>query len=283
MRNLDIQDNSYPSNFIKRKLYIIFSLISGLAIIWSMAYNFTDLCQSAKSAIDNETNLKEHFKKFSWFFYFSNIGNILFFIVTTVRIFYRKGIFGDQLQIMVCTYMLIVGCVYWLAIFGISYWDAIGPKVPKPSNPLINPFATAFDAKLFFLLYFFNDMTLHFINIIFATVLLFIGVRKIKYNFKNNIFKVLIIPVTYYLIAWLVYCITYYQSGDGVYIYIFWHFFHPLKIVTSNIAIIILLNIAIFIFVLSFVVLVYYFVIKMKNRIYEKNIQKDSKGFSYFN
>ena len=159
---MNINEDNHPKNFFKRKLYIIISLVSGFIIIWSLSYNFTNLAHSADSAIDNEANLKSYFKKFVWFFYFSNIANVLFFLVTTVRIFYRKGIFTDQLQIMVGTYMLIVGCVYWTAIFGISYWDAIGPKKPVVPDPSVhNSLNSAFKTKLFFLFYIFNDLTMH--------------------------------------------------------------------------------------------------------------------------
>ena len=88
----NLQNNINNSNieiegFKKRKLYIFFSIISGLIIAWSLTYNFTHIARDIHPASTNETNLKFYFGQYSWFFYFTTISNILFFLVTTVRIF----------------------------------------------------------------------------------------------------------------------------------------------------------------------------------------------------
>ena len=263
--NKNIQISSNDSKiFIKRKLYIVFSIISGLIIAWSIIHNFTNFAKDANPAIANETNLKLYFSRFSWFFYFTTISNMLFFIVTTIRIFYRRKIFNDQMQIIVATYMLIVGIIYW-SVIAPSVW---GAAIKDGKTSMFAP-------NWFFINYIFGDFTLHLTTVILALILGIVGVKKVKYNFKNQISKLITFPLIYYVFAWLLYYITIkFGSHGGAYIYNFLNFFNPFGMHNLNKIYLILVNIAIFIIVLSLFIVIHYFMIKINTFSYNRYLKK---------
>lgn len=244
----------------KRRIYIIFSIISGLIIFWTLLYNFTTIFHDTPTIpippmhAESYKNIINYWHNWSWFSYFTNLSNVLFFVVTTVRIFYRKNIWSDRLQIACASYMFVVGVVYWTAIAPVGWGSAI-----KSGH------TSLFAPNYFFIKFILNNLLIHFVTVVLAITLAIIGVTKQKHKLFPNIYKVIIFPVVYYIFAWIVYLFTAFAGKDGsAYIYQFLDFFHPYGI--KNVFMSITLDVFVFIGILFLFLSSYYIIIKLVSR-----------------
>ena len=162
-----------------------------------------------------------------------------------------------------------------MLIVGIIYWSVIAPNVW--GNAIKAGKTSMFAPNWFFIGYIFNDFTLHFTTVVFALILALSGIKKMNYNFKNQILKVITFPLIYYIFAWTLYSMTfYYKSNGAAYIYNFLNFFSPFEIKNLTILYIVLFDIAIFIVVLSLFIIIHYLLIKINAHLYNKAIIKET-------
>ena len=251
--------------FKKRELYIIFALLTLISILWTIITTSIGFLGASVDkhmlinvlAYGSPLSIKYYFGKWSWIFYFTNIANIIFFIVTFIRIFYRKGIWNDRAQVVIASYMIIVGIMYWVAIAPMEFKSKINDSMLGP------------DWLIMFIL---KNILIHGMTVIFAIVLIIVGIdRKNVQIFPTSLYA-LSFPLAYYAMAWGLYLYTAQVSPNNNpgYIYQFLNFYYPYGI-HANIYTIVGINIGFFVAILGIFFSVFLLVsLKSRTKMVEK-------------
>ena len=258
-KRINVKDTvDSKESFKKRKLYIAFAVITFLVLLWiRIVYGIGALgTENSGAASDTRPGdpiaIKYLFGKSAWMFFFTNITNFMFLVVTFVRIFYRKGIWNDRTQVAVGSYMIIVGLIYWTSIAPIEMKNRINYSMFSP------------DWFFFFIL---HNVLIHGVTVAFAITLMFVGVNKNNIRLFPTALYALIYPLAYYIMAWVVYLYTRSTSinNNPGYIYQFLNFFRPYGV--HNIYAVIAVNIAFFLGILGIFFGIFYLVTPKKHRV----------------
>ena len=228
------------------KIYLIFSLIAIIWIVWSSTHDITNWPRhhivikpgSGAAKYANSSDIGLYTKDFTTFIYFTSLSNFIFAFFTLGRVFFKNKFFSNNSQIIVSTYMVITLLVFWLGLSYLVPWSDV--------------------------LFDFEQVFLHLINPILSVIIVIFFLdkneKKIIMN-KRTLTKSLIFPAIYYIFLWVFYLSI---SGKAS-VYPFTDFYKPF-LYSSNIFIIILINITVFTFCLFLILLIYFILYKISNK-----------------
>ena len=226
------------------KIYLLFGVIS---LFWTIWFTLNDIIFPGTNHViiappgesinfNDPAYIGTYTKYFTTFVYFTFISNFLFSLFTCIRSFKRNKFFSNNIQIMLATYMVITSIILWLGLFYLA--TALSYSLPW---------------KAIFLDY--KQMFMHLFNPLMSLIIVIFFLDKKEPIIdidKKKIYKLLILPGIYYIFLWILYLSI---SGKAS-VYPFSDFYNPL-INTSNIFVIIIMNLIILLGLIILIITLY--------------------------